>query len=238
MKYTEIFETIQGEGPMQGRPCTFVRLAGCNLNCPWCDTKYSHNHTQGEVISPNELATTIYERMKCADSYTRPVVFTGGEPMLQQVGILETCKIFSTMSAMKPHVWFETNGTVRPYSELDTFCEPRYVISPKVEAVNSVIMAKFPPDRSYLKFVMDGHMVGTPESGNSWEWNWSQQEIETISRSVFGHVDPERIFLMPKANTRDELLVNGPRVWQFCTEQGYAFSARLHMIFYSSQRGV
>ena len=43
MKYpvVEIFESIQGEGSWMGRPVTFIRLGGCNLSCPWCDTDFS-----------------------------------------------------------------------------------------------------------------------------------------------------------------------------------------------------
>ena len=41
LKLSEIFESIQGEGPTAGEPCVFLRLAMCNLHCRWCDTKYT-----------------------------------------------------------------------------------------------------------------------------------------------------------------------------------------------------
>ena len=41
LKLSEVFESIQGEGPSAGLPCVFVRLATCNLHCSYCDTKYT-----------------------------------------------------------------------------------------------------------------------------------------------------------------------------------------------------
>lgn len=242
MKYTEIFDSIQGEGPIQGRPCTFIRLSGCNLNCNWCDTDYSQDHKEAANIAPNELALLMKDRLTIEDYYKKSVIFTGGEPMLQQVGILETCKQFGAMTSMKPHVWFETNGTVKPYEELDNYCQPRYVVSPKVGAENAAILAQFPADRSYLKFVMvwkceEGKMDdGTHKQGG--EWNWSLAHIEEMCHAVFGHIDHDRVWLMPQARTKEELLANGPRVWRFCVEHGFSFSGRLHTIFYSDRRGV
>jgi 7-carboxy-7-deazaguanine synthase len=43
MKVAEIFRSLQGEGIHQGKPCLFIRLAGCNLHCRWCDTSYAQN---------------------------------------------------------------------------------------------------------------------------------------------------------------------------------------------------
>ena len=76
---SEIFDSIQGEGPDAGRPSTFVRLHGCNLNCPWCDTPYSLRldpHMRG-VMSADDVFEEIMQ------SRRRNVIFTGGEPMLQ-----------------------------------------------------------------------------------------------------------------------------------------------------------
>ncbi|MFA5614798.1 MAG: 7-carboxy-7-deazaguanine synthase, partial [Methanoculleus sp.] len=41
MIVSELFRSLQGEGKNQGRPCTFIRLVGCNLRCAWCDTSYA-----------------------------------------------------------------------------------------------------------------------------------------------------------------------------------------------------
>lgn len=72
----EIFISIQGEGARKGMVCVFVRFAGCNLNCPWCDTDHRKNATM--------TAEEILEQVrKVSDGRLLPVVFTGGEPALQ-----------------------------------------------------------------------------------------------------------------------------------------------------------
>lgn len=92
----EIFYSLQGEGEWTGTPMTFIRLAGCNLNCSFCDTAYEQ---------PKGMTTqAIIEEVKKNPS-TR-VVLTGGEPLLQPVGEL--------LEALREDgfaVHLETNGT-------------------------------------------------------------------------------------------------------------------------------
>lgn len=76
LKINEIFESTQGEGRYAGMPCLFVRLSGCNLNCEFCDTKY---HVEFEEFSPGSLINRINK------SRLKNVVWTGGEPMLQNI---------------------------------------------------------------------------------------------------------------------------------------------------------
>ena len=68
----EIFESLQGEGRNAGRPCVFVRFAGCNLSCPWCDTDVSRRFS----LSREGLVAEV------SGFRPRSVVLTGGEPTL------------------------------------------------------------------------------------------------------------------------------------------------------------
>lgn len=95
MKVNNIFESIQGEGRYAGEPVIFVRLAGCNLDCDWCDTDFSNEIE----MSSEELA----EEIQSHDIDT--VVWTGGEPMLQ----FEEIKKTINLTQNKHHL--ETNGT-------------------------------------------------------------------------------------------------------------------------------
>ena len=71
----EIFYSIQGESTYAGKPCVFVRLAGCDLRCSWCDTPYAFN--EGEKMSIDAVLQQV-------DQYGSPLVeVTGGEPLLQ-----------------------------------------------------------------------------------------------------------------------------------------------------------
>jgi 7-carboxy-7-deazaguanine synthase len=73
----EIYKSVQGESSFAGRPCIFVRLAGCNLRCSWCDSEYTF--TGGYKLSEDEV---IAEIVKLAP--VKLIEFTGGEPLLQE----------------------------------------------------------------------------------------------------------------------------------------------------------
>ena len=77
MYLIEIYKSIQGESSFAGLPCIFVRLAGCNLRCAWCDSEYTF--AGGYKFSGDEV---VAEVKKLAP--VRLVEFTGGEPMLQE----------------------------------------------------------------------------------------------------------------------------------------------------------
>ena len=77
MYLIEIYKSVQGESSFAGRPCIFVRLAGCNLRCSWCDSEYTF--TGGYKLSDDEI---IVEIAKLAP--VKLIEFTGGEPLLQE----------------------------------------------------------------------------------------------------------------------------------------------------------
>ena len=77
MYLIEIYKSIQGESSFAGLPCIFVRLAGCNLRCSWCDSEYTF--TGGYHQSEDEIVAEI-EKL----APVKLIEFTGGEPMLQE----------------------------------------------------------------------------------------------------------------------------------------------------------
>jgi len=99
MRICEIFVSLQGEGTDAGTPCTFVRLAGCNLRCSYCDTEYAFHG--GKEMSDGEISDTV-SGLGC-----RRVCITGGEPLLQDVRSL--CNLLRSEGF---HVKLETNGSL------------------------------------------------------------------------------------------------------------------------------
>jgi 7-carboxy-7-deazaguanine synthase len=77
----ELYLSIQGESSFAGLPCIFVRLAGCNLRCSWCDSEYTFHG--GEKFTLDQV-----ERKIAAFAPVKLVEFTGGEPMLQERKLL------------------------------------------------------------------------------------------------------------------------------------------------------
>lgn len=77
LKVCEIFQSINGEGTRAGQPAVFVRLAGCNLNCSYCDTKWANGP---DAPCVEMTAREIHERVSAYG--IRCVTLTGGEPLL------------------------------------------------------------------------------------------------------------------------------------------------------------
>ncbi len=98
----ELFRSIQGETTRAGRRCAFVRAAGCNLACSWCDTPYARN-AEGERASVPELCRRV-QRLGC-----RLVCITGGEPLLQAEA---TSALARELLGRGHEVILETNGSL------------------------------------------------------------------------------------------------------------------------------
>lgn len=108
VEVVSIFDTIQGEGPFAGEPAVFIRLAGCNLDCRFCDTDYTSNR---KVMAPVEVVHEARRQGMIRDL----VVITGGEPFRQRLDMLVVALLDEFDS-----VQIETNGTLSPealYSE-------------------------------------------------------------------------------------------------------------------------
>ncbi|MCB5234466.1 MAG: radical SAM protein [Candidatus Cloacimonetes bacterium] len=100
MEVCEIFYSIQGESSYSGMPCIFVRLAGCNLDCNYCDTRYSH--TEGEMMDIERILKEI------SHFPTKLLEITGGEPLIQEASI----PLMQDLLAKGYKLLLETNGSV------------------------------------------------------------------------------------------------------------------------------
>ena len=100
MQIIEIYRSIQGESSFAGLPCTFVRLAGCNLRCDWCDSEYTF--TGGRKMTIEEVAAEV-EHLAPAGL----VEITGGEPMLQE---REVVPLMECLLASGYELLLETSG--------------------------------------------------------------------------------------------------------------------------------
>jgi 7-carboxy-7-deazaguanine synthase len=142
-----IFYTIQGEGPFAGTPAVFVRLAGCNLQCPWCDTDYT---SKRRAVSPSDLLYRVCQAMQTTRrrEARRLVVVTGGEPFRQYLG-----PFVRLLYGNGFDVQIETNGTLYdpefPYQLATVVCSPK---TPRLHP-------KLVEHISALKYVLDADHV-------------------------------------------------------------------------------
>lgn len=128
-----IFKTVQGEGPFCGERALFIRLYGCNLRCPGCDTEYTVTRLP---YGPAHLLAAA----KALDwPYGALIVLTGGEPFRQNV----VPAIYALLSAGY-RVQVETNGILAPpkLETLDHFKNLSIVCSPKTSRIADAIMLR------------------------------------------------------------------------------------------------
>ncbi len=100
LQIAELFSSVQGEGTFTGTPAVFVRLAGCNLNCRFCDTDYALRFF---ADTPQLLARVRELSAECPT-----IILTGGEPFAQR----ETLALIDALRADGRRVHIESNGSI------------------------------------------------------------------------------------------------------------------------------
>jgi 7-carboxy-7-deazaguanine synthase len=222
MKVNEIFYSLQGEGLLAGTPSVFIRLAGCPLRCKWCDTNYASDYNAGDDLSTSQILDTV---KKFPSHY---IVITGGEPMVAPDLKLraDLPDLLIALKKIKKHITIETAGLLfEPDLPSDLMS-----ISPKLNSsrghgtlFDAAAVRMLIDNYDYqLKFVVD-----------------SEKDITEILQAIkiIGNVDKRKIFLMPQASTRDELLSKSPMVASLCERTGFIFCNRLQVLLWNNQRG-
>lgn len=238
---SEVFgPTIQGEGPSAGRAAIFVRLAGCNLACSWCDTPYTWDWTgqNGAKYDPTKEVRmeTIEDIATTVSGLVRPrhrpiIVITGGEPMLQYEKV---CKLITAISSdlpYKPEFEVETNGTIPPHIAPWV---TRFNVSPKLEnsgrhrgrmrmnANALMAYAALPTDKACFKFVIED----------------PHRDLIEVDMLVDGlAIDKRQVWIMPKGRTHDQVSSGMRHLAQYAIPKGYNISPRLHVSIWGDERG-
>ncbi len=138
----EIFYSIQGEGFYAGTPSVFIRTAGCNLTCDFCDTDFSLK----QKMSPSLLLEAI------KDFPSRQIVITGGEPTLQAEALTPFIQIAHKQGY---YITLETNGT-----SIDTMGVDWVTVSPKTLQGGQWLLKK----GDELKLVFEGQNLSEYKS--------------------------------------------------------------------------
>ncbi len=148
LKVSEVFYSIQGEGPWVGFPTFFVRLYGCNLACKWCDTPYAREGQNYKEMQSEEIVRIWKENYPEIPHVT----ITGGEPLLQE-GVFRLMEDFLKKRAK---VLLETNGSL----SIENVPEEILVVmdlktpSSGMESYNLYENLSFLKEKDALKFVI------------------------------------------------------------------------------------
>lgn len=209
----EAFISIQGEGKTTGRRSLFLRTSGCNLNCKGCDT--FHNTINLQMTAKNI-------QQVCYKNNVYNVIFTGGEPMLQQDSI---ALIISEIMKDSDEYTFEieTNGTIAPkYKELEKNIN-QWNISPKISPM-IVNVWKTSYSLLYQLKNLSSYIIKIP-------FVVSESNNLTLNSFIISYnLDKSNIWLMPYSRDKEEYFIEAESVWNYCIQNGYNFSTRLQLL--------
>ncbi len=234
LRINERFVSLQGEGVLAGTPSAFIRVAGCNLRCAWCDSPTTSWRPEGEPAEVDALVAG------CADG-PRHVVITGGEPLL----FAPVVELSARLRQAGHHVTIETAGTTTlPGLEADLMS-----LSPKlrhsIPAEDAATWAIRHDERrlnlSALRTLMTSpwqlKIVVRADREDTLAADVEEVEALLTELDVAGSAR-ENVLLMPEGTDRLRLPSAYARLVPVCTARGFRLGPRLHIEIFGHRRGT
>ena len=222
----EIFgPTIQGEGIHTGYRVGFLRLAGCNLSCSWCDTPYSwdwERYDRNEE-SHKMLISEVAEQLKAMQ--VDRLVLTEGEPMMQQWAF----KDIQAATGMKIDI--ETNGTRTPTAEaeaaVDMFC-----VSPKLAHGGDPEERRIvlPALKRFAELASEGKAMFKFVAQSEEDFPQIENLIELAG------IPNNAVWIMPEGANPIRHMETTHRIADAVIERGWNLSMRLHLLIWNTER--
>ncbi len=209
-KVNEMFFSIQGEGPDSGRPAVFIRLAGCNLNCWFCDTK--HESYEEKTVKHIEANIRVLWPIRDVPPF---IVITGGEPTLQDVNSL-FAHLFVAIPGLEGNL--ETNGTTE--KTIPWVFSLRVIVSPKKDHPVSYLWLR---RASAFKYVVD----------SSWRYESGKHGVYLPPGYSAPPEDfsPAQVFVQPcDEHVEDRNRENWRTAYEVSVKYGWRFSCQLQKL--------
>lgn len=236
---SEVFYSIQGEGPTTGYPAVFVRLGGCNLMCGGEGTQRDQQLHNGATWRCDTIEVWMKSRAKefkdilpydCREAIKKGanLIITGGEPLMQQVNIIEFINYVRYTYNINCYVEIETNGTIKPSNELIELvnqwnCSPKLANSgmPNYKTYNTNTIEILNKLNTAFKFVLT-----------------TSQDWEEVKKYYLNIVDNDKVWLMPSGSSQDELIKSKEIVAEIAKNNYIKFTNRLHIEVWNKKTGV
>jgi len=236
MRINEIFYTLQGEGFNVGKPAIFVRTAGCNLRCNWCDTKYASWFPEGNDMTVNKIVQAINDANPDAVPHNHiSVVITGGEPMIHAVQLADLVK---RLRADRYQVTIETAGTIYNEEVRPTL----WSLSPKL--AHSAPDPELWPNEHRMHIARNKFRAPFAKFANT-QYKFVvralclDEDLREIAQFVETHqIDTRKVMLMGEGMTTESAAAAMQPVFEACMRLGYRMCPRLHVLVYGNKRGV
>ena len=224
IKVSESFYSLQMEGKYMGVLSVFLRVSDCILNCNFCDSVESWK--QGKDVGVEDIIKD-WEQKGWMEKLQKGahLVLTGGSPVARQKQLYNLLERLDNI-----FVEVETEGVILPF-KIDKYIS-HYTVSPKTS--NSGMSFKDRYDittlqwhvddkKSYFKFVVD-----------------NEKDINEIMKDYVDKfkIQNNRVWLMPQASTRDELIKKSSYIVELCKQYNFNYSSREHLIVWNKTTGV
>jgi 7-carboxy-7-deazaguanine synthase len=217
VKVSEIFLSLQGEGPSAGVPAHFLRLQGCDVGCAWCDSKYTWDFAGGTEVAIEDLWRSLR-----ALGEAPLLVVSGGEP-LEHHGIDVLLAAAVENWAM---VEVETSGLLPPPFRHERLF---YNVSPKLPSATPRWVETW---RNTPAWIEESNAVFKIVVGDP-------PDADDALRLIGEHQLPrERVLLMPEGLTDAKLRERALVLAETCKHAGLRMSPRLHVWLWGAKRGV
>jgi len=221
----EVFgPTFQGEGPSLGRRAGFVRLGRCNLDCSWCDTPYTwdwERYDPAKELRLEPVSAVLEQLERMAPEI---VVFTGGEPLLQQHHL---GPVLGGCAARGWPVEVETNGTIVPDDALVPLVA-QWNVSPKL-ANSGIPLDKRIRPAALAALVATGaatfKFVATDPA-----------DLDEVAGLVEEHALAP-VWIMPEGTTPEAVLGHARSLAEPVIARGWNLTPRLHVLLWGDERG-
>lgn len=232
LRVSEHFYSLQGEGITMGVPSVFIRLQGCNLLCSskeWeCDT--IEVWKKGEPIEIEDFAYHIHSLYGKEIRKGAHLIFTGGEPVIQQDAIVEFIQYYGEKYECYPFIEIETNGT-KPFGKDLLELINLINCSPKTSNAGMELSRTIVPEvlkqidnfgNSIFKFVIA-----------------EMEDIDEVNQIVKENdLWEKRVVLMPAADCQEQLRETIEMVAELCKDNCYMLSSRLQISIWNKTIGV
>ena len=226
LKLSEIFYSLQGEGPSAGRPALFIRTFGCHTQCPWCDTDFSW---KGKYFSVDykKIAKILIENKK--KHKMRRIVITGGESLEQRIlpiimiGKLLNCKIEVETNGKPLDKESKASETLKLPPFVDRFnVSPKLWSKEKIRTFRKSRIKKLTSVNSIFKFVVK-----------------NESDVEVVKEMIRRGIPKNRVWLMPFTTFNEERdKKTRQEVWNYCIKNNFNYSPRLQVEIWGNKREI